>query len=447
MTAYHGLITMARLQKGEKVLIHSAAGSTGQMAIWLAKMVDAEIFATVGYESKKQLLIDEFDIPADHIFYSRDTSFSQGLKRMTNGVNVVLNSLSGEGLRASLPMACFAGNISFFALPVFRSLQRIVVDLLSRGALQYPRPLHLYPIFEIEKAFRYLQSGKNTGRIIVTAKRSDMVSEDPWKFDANATYLIVGGLSGLGRAIIKWMADKGAKYLILPSRSGLSPSAKAAVEVVSELQARGVQVVTPKCDASSATSLSAVIEECSKTMPAVKGCINASMALQDTVFDNMNYPQWTTTIRSKINTIAQSNYATGCTFQDAIARQCASMGERAASFDIGWMGTIGIVSETKAYQRNRENSGDMAAIGDGLKERADIVVQAVTARLARALSVSPDDVEPNKLLSDYGLRNWMRGDFQANVAVFDIMGETTIAGLGKMVIERAEISKGSSPRD
>lgn len=73
-TAYYSLVEVARLKKGEKILIHSASGATGQMAIWIAKMVGAEVFATVGFDEKKQLLIDQFDIPADHILFSRDTS-------------------------------------------------------------------------------------------------------------------------------------------------------------------------------------------------------------------------------------------------------------------------------------------------------------------------------------------------------------------------------------
>lgn len=73
-TAYYSLIEVARLKKGEKILIHSASGSTGQMAIWIAKMVGAEIFATVGFDEKKQLLIDKFGIPADHILFSRNTT-------------------------------------------------------------------------------------------------------------------------------------------------------------------------------------------------------------------------------------------------------------------------------------------------------------------------------------------------------------------------------------
>lgn len=73
-TAYYALVQVARLKKGDKILIHSASGATGQMAIWVAKMVGAEVFATVGFDDKKQLLMDEFGIPADHIFYSRNTT-------------------------------------------------------------------------------------------------------------------------------------------------------------------------------------------------------------------------------------------------------------------------------------------------------------------------------------------------------------------------------------
>lgn len=140
-TAYHALVNVARLQAGEKILIHSAAGSTGQFAIGIAKMLGAEVFATVGYNDKKHLLMDRFGIPEDHIFYNRNTIFAQDIKRVIDGygVDVVLNSLSGDGLRASweyiapfgrfveigkadigantpLPMSSFARNASFAAI-------------------------------------------------------------------------------------------------------------------------------------------------------------------------------------------------------------------------------------------------------------------------------------------------------------------------------------------
>ena len=98
------------------------------------------------------------------------------------------------------------------------------------------------------------------------------------RLDEDASYLVAGGLGGLGRAILLWMADQGAKHLIVPSRSGAT--SKAASDVVSQLLERGVNIVTPKCDVSSSSSVAAMLHECAQTLPPVKGCINAAMVLQ-----------------------------------------------------------------------------------------------------------------------------------------------------------------------
>jgi len=84
-TAYHSLINVAHLQKNETVLIHAAAGGTGQAAIQVALHVGAEIYATVGSAGKKQVLMDQYNIPEDHIFYGRDSSFAEGVRRATGG--------------------------------------------------------------------------------------------------------------------------------------------------------------------------------------------------------------------------------------------------------------------------------------------------------------------------------------------------------------------------
>jgi hypothetical protein len=82
-TSYHALYDCARLKRGESILIHAAAGGVGQSAIILAKHLGAEIFATVGSDEKKQLIMSQYDIPEDHIFDSRNLSFAKGIKRMT----------------------------------------------------------------------------------------------------------------------------------------------------------------------------------------------------------------------------------------------------------------------------------------------------------------------------------------------------------------------------
>ena len=102
-TAWIALNDTARLQPGETILIHAGAGGTGQAAIQVAEYLGAEVYVTVGSDEKKRLVMDTYSIPEDHIFYSRNLSFAQGIMRMTKnlGVDVILNSLAGEGLRAS----------------------------------------------------------------------------------------------------------------------------------------------------------------------------------------------------------------------------------------------------------------------------------------------------------------------------------------------------------
>jgi NADPH:quinone reductase-like Zn-dependent oxidoreductase/malonyl CoA-acyl carrier protein transacylase/SAM-dependent methyltransferase len=214
MTAWYALVNVARLQKGEKILIHSASGGTGQVAIQVAQMLGAEVYVTVGYDHKKQLLIEQYGIPAANIFYSRDLSFVQGILRVTNGygVDVVLNSLVGEGQKsswecvapygrfieigkadiyanASLPMASFANNRTFSAVDirdlafhrqkVSKALFHRTMDLVREGAIYCPKPINKFPVSAIEDAFRYLQSGKSSGRIIVTLEHSDKVPASP----------------------------------------------------------------------------------------------------------------------------------------------------------------------------------------------------------------------------------------------------------------------------
>lgn len=212
VTAWRALVDVARVQKGDKVLIHAASGATGQLAVQIAQQLGAEVFATVGYDFKKRLLIEEYGVPEDHIFYSRDTSFAEGILCVTNGygVDVVLNSLVGEGLRASwdsmapygrfveigktdiqsnseLPMARFAHNVSFSTVDmrhihyhrpdIISGLMRDTMGLVARGILRAPTPIKTYKPSALEEAFRYFQSGKNVGRVVIDLEDCSCVVE------------------------------------------------------------------------------------------------------------------------------------------------------------------------------------------------------------------------------------------------------------------------------
>lgn len=209
-TAYIALFDSGRLEAGERVLIHAAAGGVGQAAIMLARNAGAEVFATVGSQEKRQLLIDEYAVPADHIFSSRDTSFGDGMLSATHGqgVDVVLNSLSGtllqEGLRClsrfgrfveigkhdietnnDLEMSSFAHSATFthvdlmqlqeYKGPQIHRAMTQVMQMYSQGEVRAVRPVTVYPLGQLEKMLRLMQAGKHTGKLVAKVELDGIV--------------------------------------------------------------------------------------------------------------------------------------------------------------------------------------------------------------------------------------------------------------------------------
>jgi len=209
-TAYYGLATMARIERRESVLIHAAAGAVGQAAIMLCQHYGADIFITVGSKAKKQHLMEIYGITEDHIFSSRDTTFVDGIMRMTQGkgVSVVLNSLSGEMLKTTwrcvapfgrfielgkkdivdntrLDMAPFIRNIVFASvnmIVVYKDMPQFgaeifsnVIKLIRKKTLYEVTPITTYSFSQMEEAFRFMQSGKHTGKIVIVPNQTDVV--------------------------------------------------------------------------------------------------------------------------------------------------------------------------------------------------------------------------------------------------------------------------------
>ncbi|KAI0015071.1 BcPKS1, polyketide synthase [Xylariomycetidae sp. FL0641] len=423
-TAYYSLYTLARLQKGESVLIHCGAGGTGQMAIQMAQAVGADVYVTVGSNEKRQLMKDLYSIPEDRIFYSRDTSFARDIYRATDGkgVDVIVNSLSGQALAASweciapcgrfielgrsdiqanskLSMQQFDKNVFFFAVAldyltitrpatVGEALQSTMGMIVAKS-IKTASPLHVFPISHVETAFRSMQSGKNTGKMILTMNPETEVPT--WlrpkyscQLNPDVSYLIAGGFGGLGICAARWMVQRGARHMIFLSRTG--PKSSAARGLLHELQEQGVQVRAPRCDVSSAPSLAAALGQCS-SLPPVKGCLQCTMVLQDALFETMSWEQWSTTIRSKVTSswnlhfqlprhldffimlssiaglvgsMGQANYAAANTYQDGLADHRLALGEKATSINLGWMGNLGIGGvETDLLKGKEEVAGLM----------------------------------------------------------------------------------------
>ena len=209
LTAYYSLIRLARMQHGESILIHSAAGGFGQACIQTAKLVDAEIYATVGNEDKKQFLMDAYGIKEDHIFSSRTPDFALDIRRLTHGhgVDVIVNSLAGEALRTTwecvapfgrflelgktdvssskeLSMSPFSRGASFIGVDLvhvrkfkhpFHEVLTEMMKLITEGKFTVPKPFKSYDASQLTSAFRVLESGKSIGKSVITLNDDDTI--------------------------------------------------------------------------------------------------------------------------------------------------------------------------------------------------------------------------------------------------------------------------------
>lgn len=313
-TAYYSLFDCANLQHGQTILIHSASGALGQAAIKIAQRLGAIIFATVGSASKRQLLMEQYGIPKSHIFSSRTTDFAAGIKSLTNGIgmDVVLNSLSGPMLHASwecvaafgtfievgktdisrrsqLSMKPFENNLRFMsvdlvALSRHRSeycqklLQRIFADF--EAGLITPLSVTTMPIGDIEKAFRLMQSRTHNGKIVLEAddKSTVYARVQPLRLRADGTYIIVGGLGGLGKHLCRHLQVKGARHIALFSRKVFHGSVKGEMEKeLTDVPEAVVRIVT--CDIGNANTVLRVANELNNTMPPVRGVFHCGMVL------------------------------------------------------------------------------------------------------------------------------------------------------------------------
>jgi NADPH:quinone reductase-like Zn-dependent oxidoreductase/malonyl CoA-acyl carrier protein transacylase len=321
-TAYFALYDNGRLKKTDTILIHYAAGGLGQAAIQLAQHIGATIYCTVGSIEKKTLIMEQYGIPENQIFNSRDMTFKQGLMRETKGrgVDVILNSTFGEMLREtwncladhgimvevgkrdilsnnSLEMAPFIRGCTFSALNLaqyteksephrLRNYQTVVKEvfkLLGEGIITPPYPLRVMKVTEAEEAFRALQSGKFSGKTVLTMDADAIVpvlpkKAEPLALDPEATYLLAGGLGGIGRSLAELLADHGAKNIVFVSRSGdASEQAKSTIE---KLREREVNAVAYACDVTDRPGLELVLEKCRSEMPKIKGFLNCVMLVK-----------------------------------------------------------------------------------------------------------------------------------------------------------------------
>jgi acyl transferase domain-containing protein/NADPH:quinone reductase-like Zn-dependent oxidoreductase/acyl carrier protein len=325
-TVHYALNHLARLQEGEKILIHGAAGGVGIAAIQFAKWKGAEIFATAGSEEKRDFLRL---LGVDHVLDSRSLAFADEILAITEGggIDVVLNSLAGEAIDRNLRilkpfgrflelgkrdfqentkigLRPFRNNISYFGIDadmlmkerpdLTEKLFGEMMALFGEGVLQ-PLPYRCFEAEDIVDAFRYMQQSRHIGKIVVTYKRGIHPVQAPQRekrrleLSTEASYLVTGGLSGFGLKTAQWLASRGARNLVLVGRRGLvTPEAQVAVAA---LQSAGVRVHAAACDVSDAKAIQTLLSQIAVILPPLRGIVHAATVIEDGLIRNMSRDQ------------------------------------------------------------------------------------------------------------------------------------------------------------
>ncbi|KAB0790944.1 hypothetical protein PPYR_02744 [Photinus pyralis] len=314
----------AHLKPGQSLLIHSGAGGVGQAAIYIALFYKCKIFTTVGTEEKRKFITETFpEIPASHIGNSRDTSFVQMVLKQTQGrgVDLVLNSLAEEKLKATLQCLAPKGyfveigkydlvNSSKLALSVlsegrryagcmldmyFRdfhnqkhTLQQILSKFLKQGAVR-PLSVTTFNMDQVEEAYRYMAAGKHIGKVVVKIRDENKQSRELFRAlprfscDPCMTYIILGGLGGLGLELGDWLILRGARNLVLVSRNGVRNGYAASKLRAWKTYEATVRVVTE--DVTTKEGCAQLLERSEKLGP-VAAIFSLAVVLRDDLFEN-----------------------------------------------------------------------------------------------------------------------------------------------------------------
>ena len=335
---------------GESILIHSGAGGIGQSAINICKHYECDIYVTVGNEEKKRFIVEEFGIPENHIFSSRDVQFKYKILELTKGkgVDLVVNSLTGEKLDAGyqlltesgrfveigkfdmvqnkqIGMFDFLKDTSFIGVAVDVGLMRnphFATDFFewmhknSTNGCVKPFNKIVFKANEADKAFRYMTTGKHIGKIVIRIRdeekdkvvkyikpAQELVVSRKTYFDPNKAYIITGGLGGFGLELIHWMMFMGARKFVLTSRNGIKNDYQKFV--INRLRMFGektkffdVSVEVSKNDCLTVESAQQVLSE-AQNMGRIGGIFHLGIILNDCLIEKITYEQFCESIDCK----------------------------------------------------------------------------------------------------------------------------------------------------
>ncbi len=313
---------LSGLNAGERVLIHAGAGGVGLAAIQLARAVGIEVYTTASASKQPYLR----SIGVEHVFDSRTTKFGEEILEATDGagVDVVLNSLTGEGfIEASLSCLAQGGRFvelarrdilseeemaavrpdvaySILELDVLKKTEpawvgRVLRDVMERLTAGELKPLihSRWPLAEAGAALRFMRSARHLGKIVVTTP--PLAGGGGLRQDR--TYLVTGGLGGIGCAVAGWLADHGAGAIVLNGRRPPDPEVEKEID---SLRKRGSTVRVELADVTDASAVDDMLARMDRELPPLGGVIHSVGVLSDASLSNQSWERFEQVLWPKV---------------------------------------------------------------------------------------------------------------------------------------------------
>jgi NADPH:quinone reductase-like Zn-dependent oxidoreductase len=443
LTAHYALVELARLQPGERVLIHAASGGVGLAAVQIAKACGAIVFGSAGTPAKRAFLSS---IGVDQVLDSRSLEFADRIADNTGGagVDVVLNSLSGDFIERSFAALRAGGRFieigkrdiwstaqaravrpdafySSFDLAgmIAREPGRVgsmldgLLERFRSGELR-PLPLTVLPMEAAVRAFRTMQQARHVGKIVVSLSpwSGGRTVDAPGALRSDVTWLVTGAFGGIGLALARWLADRGARHLALVGRRAPGPSALA---VVADLETAGVSVRALACDIASEAAAERLFARDLAGMPPLGGVFHLAGALDDGALIQQSWSRFETVLAPKVRgawnlhrltrgmvldcfvlfsswasflgALGQANHAAANAFLDALAWQRRAQGLAGLSINWGAWAEVGAaVKEDAVTHLARKGIGSFSPTM-GLRALARLMSQG-----APLAAVTPFDL-------------------------------------------------------
>ncbi|TPX13923.1 uncharacterized protein E0L32_005623 [Thyridium curvatum] len=450
MTAMYGLKTVGRLAEGQTVLILGAASACGQAAIQIARAIGAESFMGYSSEQQRMFLQTVVGVPAALLIDVTSKKSREEISRATGGkgVNVVFNP-TRQHVEECLHYVCASGHIAqISATKAEHGMNRMIEykmtqiwtfdiwSFLHERPAQFEKLLHdadsllataghghllsnnTTDFTQLDAAFKKFRVDPLLGihnlTITDTTKVALLGPVREAVLDPSATYVLVGGLGGLGVSIAGLLIQRGAKHLAFFSRSGASSASSQAC--LEDLRAKGADVRSFQVDICDMAALRAILRQVAAEMPAIKGAFQCAAVLRDSSFSSMDFEAWRTAFAPKaigswnlhellppdmdffvflssssgvIGNRGQANYAAGNCFQDALAKHRSSLGQPSISLDLGIVLEVGMVAKDEELLDVMRAGG---FFGTRLKDILFIVERALTPKGGGPLKLPPQVV-------------------------------------------------------